>query len=218
VSKNELKYGIYIYCGVALLTVALLFLTFLTGSRGAILTEFCYIALILIDKLMQGKLVARKWIIAFWSILPILFVMFYTAKQGNLGTGTMLVDEEQGKGSATRMIVWGPALEIVEDNILFGDYYGISNGTGKSQMHNTHLDVIASYGFIPFLLFVLFLYKAVYGSSKNACTYFNKYSLWAFMSCFVSGIFEAVLVAGGLCVYILACGFLLLANSDIRQK
>lgn len=217
-SRKELKYGKYSFCVVVFLAVTLVLLTFLTGSRGAILTELCYVGFILIDKLMQGKLVAKKWIICIWSIVPMLFVIFYTAKQGDFGVGSMLVDEEQGKSSSTRMIVWGPALDIVEENIVFGDYCGISNGTGKSQMHNTHLDVIASYGLIPFLLFVLVLYKAVYSSSKNIYTNFNKYSLWAFMTCFVSGIFEAVLVAGGLCVYILACGFLLLANSDIKQK
>ena len=195
------------------LSIMLAVLLVLTFCRAALLTGICYLVLILIDKLCGGIIRLKKWMVFAWSILPMLFVIFYVALQGNIASESILVDEESGKSTDTRMVVWGPSVKTVKENLLFGDYNGISGGTGISQLHNTHLDVIASYGFLPFVMFVLILYKAV--SAIKTRSNLNKYSQWAFMVCFVSGVFEAVLVAGGLCVYILACGFLLLANSDI---
>ena len=83
-------------------------------------------------------------------------------------------------------------------------------------MHNTHLDVWASYGIIPFVLFVYLLYIIVRGVSDVCLNNLQRFSVFAFMACFVSGIFEASLVGGGSGIYILSCGFLLLAKSNCR--
>lgn len=122
--------------------------------------------------------------------------------------------ENAGKSSATRVPIWKPIITDFWHYFIIGDYYGISNGTGMSQLHNTHLDIYASYGFIPLILYITILYKAISHSMKYAVTRFQRVSLYAFVACMVSCMFEASFVAGSAGLFLLTVGFLILANSN----
>jgi O-antigen ligase len=134
---------------------------------------------------------------------------------GIIDIDTSLGIEGHGKTSDTKMMIWKPAFEAINQHFVLGDYYCISSGTGVSQLHNTHLDVFASYGFIPFILFISILFFQVSRVYEQATSLTNRIGVYAFMACFISGVFEASLVSGSAGLYVLSFGFLLLANSQI---
>lgn len=216
ISRQDLGYNKWLCLIMMPLAGFLFYLITFTGSRGAILTAVGFVVIVLVDVITR-KIRPVKGVIALWAIVPLLFVFIYVNFKGSLGGESILVNDEQGKSSDTRMIVWKPGLEMVKNNLLFGDYYGVGKGRagGFNHLHNTHLEVLACYGLIPFVLFVYILYKAVSSVSRKSSVRFNRYAVWAFMSCFISGLFEAALVSGGACLYVLTCGFLLLANSEV---
>ena len=67
------------------------------------------------------------------------------------------------------------------------------DGTGMSQMHITHLDVLCSYGIIPFCLFIYILRSIALTINSSSKTLEQYVSLCAFLSVLLFGVFEAAL-------------------------
>jgi hypothetical protein len=118
----------------------------------------------------------------------------------------------EGKGLDSRMRLWIQALRHLGESPIVGAYYAISGGTGMSQMHNSHLDIAASYG-IPVLVLVCWL---LYGYlHQRGRRYADKQSyiyILGFACTIILGIGEAALFSGGLGLYIFGGAFLLLAG------
>ncbi len=119
----------------------------------------------------------------------------------------------EGKGLNSRQGIWQFAWNAVLQSPLLGAYSQISGGSGASQMHNSHLDVLASYGGGVFCLFCLFLYglleKGCPGNRAMLCRL-------AFAALLLSGMGEAMLFSGGMGIYILPGMTLMLANDDFE--
>ena len=109
--------------------------------------------------------------------------------------------------------MWDPAIKLLKSNFILGDYSGISNGTGMSQLHNTHLDVICSYGIVPFMLFLSLLNSVCKRVSNQSMEYSNYCALCGFISVIIMGSFEAAVVAGAMGMNILTAGLIILANA-----
>lgn len=159
----------------------------------------------------------------FWSIaiawFPLLFVaaymlLVYTPWIQNLFS--FLVDV--GKGLDSRMRIWNGAIENIMDSPLIGNYYAISGGTGTAQLHNSHLDIAASYG-VPTLLSVGYLLtqylyqKGRYYADKESFSY-----IMSFACAILLGLGEAALFSGGLGIYIFVGLFLLLASREDTDR
>lgn len=163
----------------------------------------------------ERKLRCPGWLAALVSILPGLFVAGYrmlVSLEEVPGFLTVFVGE--GKRLDSRMAVWGPALEALGDSPVIGGYYRISDGLGTSQMHNSHLDIAASYG-VPVLWLVCvllgaYLYQGggAYADKARFCC------LLAFGCGLMMGLGEAAVFSGGLGIYIFVGMFLLLANEE----
>ena len=121
-----------------------------------------------------------------------------------------LVDE--GKGLDSRMRTWEPAVQALKGSPLLGAYCDISNGTGASQMHNTHLDIAVSYGVPVLVLVCLLLRNYLYQHGRR---YENKQEyiyILGFACAIMLGIGEAGLFSGGLSLYIFIGTFLLFTD------
>ena len=75
-----------------------------------------------------------------------------------------------------------------------------------AQLHNTHVDILATYGILVFILICIYLYHLM-------CRVQNKnedqsISLWAFVCTTLLGVGEAALFSGGLGIYLFAGLFL----------
>lgn len=154
------------------------------------------------------------WIIA---VLPALFISVYM----------WVVNEElvqrmfsfavgEGKGLDARVKIWSFGLRALWNSPIIGTYAGISGKTGASQMHNSHLDVAASYG-IPVLIMVVVLLKGYL--HQGGRTYISKNSylyMLSFACAMLLGIGEAAVFSGGMAIYVLIGTFLLLARKEVR--
>lgn len=100
----------------------------------------------------------------------------------------------EGKELSSRVEVWTRAVRIISRAPLTGDPAAIS----VSQLHNSHLDIAASYG-IPVLMLVCGLLKR----------YLRKPIPPGFVCCLLLGMGESALFSGGLGIYIFAGAFLL---------
>ena len=154
-----------------------------------------------------------------FSIAPAVFVMFYMAMV-NLPWVQIILDFLVGEGKAltSRHDVWETALTALYSSPLIGAYSQISNGEGALQMHNSHLDIAASYGIVVFLLVCYLLWRYLYQKGR----YYNHKSNYVYILGFVCaillGIGEAALFSGGLGIYVFIGTFLMLANYEKQES
>ena len=203
--------------GVRLALAGILaYFLWLTRSRNCMLAmavfTFCACMLPLAG---ERKLRMPGWMAALVSILPALFVAGYLliVSMGRVPDWLRLFVGD-GKGLDSRMAVWGPALEALGESPLIGAYCRISGGLGSSQMHNSHLDIAASYG-VPVLVPVcvlLGMYLHQGGREYRSRSHFC--NMLAFACGLLMGLGEAAVFSGGLGIYIFVGMFLHLANEE----
>ena len=85
-------------------------------------------------------------------------------------------------------------------------------------MHNSHINVLVSYGLIVFVLVMIFLFVVLSRSIKNGRGNKGALSVWAFIVCLILGSGEAILFSGGLSFYLLVGQFLLLSNAGQENR
>lgn len=203
-----------------ILALFLVWFVILTRSRN------CAIAVVLFSVISVWLMFSKKkelTIKKLWAVVvavfPGVFVLVYSTLVTNpwvQDTFSFLVTE--GKKLSSRMAVWGPALENLRKSPIVGAYHQISNGTGKSQMHNNHLDIAASYG-IPVLILVCVLLTCYMHHRGRSYTQKSSYIyMLAFCCAILLGIGEAAVFAGGMGIYIFVGTFLLLANMEDEEQ
>ena len=190
----------------------------LTGCRSAMIALLFFIFFIVMDIIFGRRFRLKKWMMAFIAVAPFVFVFVYVIYASSITFDVSFGIENAGKTAVTRLAIWKPIIDNFFHYFTFGDYYGISNGTGMSQLHNTHLDIFASYGMLPLILYILLVVKILWQSYKRANTRFHRASVYAFIACMVTGTFEAGFVAGSGGLFILTNGFILLANSRTNEN
>ena len=197
------------------LFVLLIWLIIQTKARSCLIGLALFILLCVVGKISKAKIVRNKIFIAAIILAPFILVIFYhyllNAQWVQRAFASFV---SAGKGLDSRLEVWDPAVKRLEHSFFLGDYSGISNGTGTSQLHNTHLDVICSYGLCPFLLFLWTLYTVCVKMRDRISTYSCYCALCGFLSIIIMGSFEAAVVAGAMGMNILTAGLLILANEE----
>lgn len=118
----------------------------------------------------------------------------------------------EGKDLDSRIRIWVPALQRLGESPIVGTYYAISRGTGMSQMHNSHLDIAASYGIPVLVLVCLLLYGYLHQRGRRYADKQGYIYILGFACAIILGIGEAALFSGGLGLYVFAGAFLLLAG------
>lgn len=152
------------------------------------------------------------------SIFPFVFAVIYMCViTGNWVQVLFGFLSGEGKGLDSRVKVWEPALLGIGDSPWIGSYYAISKGTGQSQMHNSHLDMAASYGLPVMLVVSMLLAMYIWNRGKKYRRSVGFLYMFAFCCTLMLGIFEASMFSGGLGVYIYMGMFLLLANSEAEE-
>jgi O-antigen ligase len=157
------------------------------------------------------------WFAALVAVLPIFFVLIYVAViDSPIVQSLFAFMDSKGKELNTRLVVWLPALEKVLLSPVFGSYSQISQFSQEAehiQMHNSHLDVLASYGFPVLVLVCFLLYRLLRGEHTQPSRHETALRL-CFSGTLLVGIGEAALFSGGLGIYIFAGIFLLLCNRE----
>lgn len=184
----------------------------MTGNRSSLMSLILWGILVIIDFIFKHKINFKKWMIWVLVAFPFIFVFIYATYAATIGDTITFGMDVRGKSNTSRNHVWMPILKDFFHYFFIGDYYKISNGTGFGQLHNTHLDVFASYGIFALILYIIFLFKITFKAWQHSHSLVQRTAAYAFISILVSCSFEAALVAGSVGLFILTGGFLLLCN------
>lgn len=198
------------------MAVFLAFFVFETRSRNAQIVLLAY-TLMCVWLIMQreGKLQIGKWAAALIASFPAIFAaayMYLISADWLNRMFSFLVEE--GKKLDSRAKMWGRAIEYVKQSPLIGSYYQIYKEIGGTQMHNTHLEIAASYGLVVLALVCVLLAGYIYRRGRTYKTKQSMSYLLGFCGALMSGMGEAALFSGGLGIYIIVGSFLLMANSS----
>ena len=193
----------YRRCGAGIMAVFVV----LTGARNAMLA----LVLFFICWMFWGRKQKTSRHPGLWAWSPLLFAAAYLLVMRLPQIQQWLQDwTEEGKSLDSRLELWQLARETIARSPLIGAYHGISDGTGISQLHNSHVDIAASYG-VPVLILVCILLRRWLCSGENG-------TIWGFVGALLLGFGEAAVFSGGLGIYIFAGMFLLLAKEDGNEN
>lgn len=182
-----------------------------TGSRTTLISIITFIILI-IYCLIKKRIKISNFLSSTLTLIPFIGSVIYMIMIENKTINIFRFMESEGKSLTSRYDVWVNAFNAIKEKPITGDYYGISQGTGMSQMHNSHIDILASYGIIVFILFSIYIINIVNSIKKRCINRFQLLSLIAFLIVIVMGIGEAAVFTGSLGMYVSSGGFLLLAR------
>lgn len=192
-----------------------------TLSRNALLAVGVFLVFLLVLFLLQKKdriIVIPQGILALCAVFPMIFAELYLQVVYNptiMRALSFIVEE--GKKLDSRVRIWKEAFGHFRNSPLLGAYYQISNGTGMSQLHNTHIDILTSYGIIVFLLTCIFLWQLMVVVQKNNSHYMQVVALVGFIAALFLGLGEAALFSGGLGIYLYVGIFLVMANRQEKK-
>lgn len=204
--KSKMK---KLFCGV--LMVPIIYFLYETESRTSLISLVVYFLLVLYV-LFKRRFGFNKLTIVIVILSPIIIAFSYMIMINNNSIEFLDFMSSEGKAVYSRQSVWSYAFEAIKTHPILGAYYQISGGSGMSQMHNTHLDIWASYGTIVFVLLMVYLIRLVIRISVGCTTKLQAICLMAFFAVIIMGMGEAALFSGGQGIYILSCSFLLLAR------
>lgn len=191
----------------------LLFFLWKTQARNALLAAvlfllfFFALSLRKTEQFRIGKPLAR--IAAVWPLLFVAAYILFLQLPGIMKLFSFL--ESAGKDLTSRMNIWLQAWQLWGASPIFGAYAQASGGTGSSQFHNTHLDILVSYGPIVLCLVCSFLVSMIDMGEKRQSRQQFLFTI-GFICEIILGVGEAAIFSGGLGVYLYAGTFLLLRN------
>lgn len=205
------KYWLKTLC--AIIGVADFNLMMMADSRNCIIS-FAIVVVATIYFMIKKKYRISPWILKFVAVFPLVFVWIYLSYVTviNIEGDTLL--NHEGKSVMSRVHIWNYVLDNLDGvNFIFGNYPII-----QGNAHNSHLSVLAGFGVIVAILFVVFLYKVMKHCSENLHSYKQAVCLVGFMGTIFIGMGEGALVCGSLGLYIPACTFLCLASVDWSEQ
>lgn len=173
-----------------------------TESRNALLAVAIFAVLIrpLFRRGRRGRKAGySKGFLGLVSVSPLLFALLYMRISRTSAFAEFFsFAAGEGKELDSRAEIWGAAFRHFLSSPVLGAYCQISNGTGVSQLHNTHVDILASYGISVLVLTCVFLYVLMRQLRDEA----SNNALTGFICVLFLGIGEAALFSGGLGIYL----------------
>lgn len=196
-----------------------------TQCRTALIAVVVFLAVLLERTLLRRvRAPIWKWVMAVSAMMPIIVVTFYMQMLSQTWfREAFSFMTGEGKELNSRYFIWSSALSMLRESPVFGAYYEASGGDGYSQMHNTHLDIAASYGVLSMILVSIFLYIVMRrvqerpddGMEKRKS--YRSVALIGFICAILLGSGEAAVFSGGLGIYIYAGVFLLNFDWEIPE-
>ena len=188
-----------------------------TKTRSVFLALVIFIILFFYSLFQKNKF--NKILTIILLLYPLIFSILYLYSI-NIPHILELFDfvSTPGKGLDSRLSTWLFAFNVIKNSKLFGNYFLISFGTGRSQLHNTHIDTMASYGCFVFLLFIIYLYRIIYPITASCKGITQKIALSSFFAIIIMGSGEAAFVSGSVGMYLLSCSYLLFARNTNKLK
>jgi len=193
-----------------------LFFIFQTLSRTSLLVIAFFMIISIVFSRKKHYYIPQNGLFKFLvTVFPLLFALFYMLVIDYINSSgflSFLVSE--GKGLDSREYVWKYAFELFQKSPLIGSYGYLATESEFSHLHNSHINILVSYGVVVFALVMVFIYIALDKSLKKSKGTQRAFAAWAFIVCLVLGAGESILFSGGLSFYLLVGQFLLVINAD----
>ena len=188
-----------------------IYLIFLTRCRNVLFALLLFLILLIIVMLKKKGTFSNTflWIL---NLLPLLFIPIYLHMVDPMieaGYLDFIIDE--GKPLGSRAIIWNLGFKYLKGYWLTGRY-SVTNMHGN--MHNSMMVLLCSYGILVTIAVIIYMYIILKSANDKATSKFQSYSLICFFAVLFMGIGEGFLFSGGVGIYIPACGYLMLANSE----
>lgn len=182
-----------------------------TGSRNCLLVAITAAAVLGVLFLRKKAFRIPLWLAVIIAVFPFLFAAAYlsivdTPVFQNLFS--FLVSD--GKGLDSRVTMWQTSFAQYWASPLLGSYSQIVQNDTSLQMHNTHIDILVSYGPMVLLLVCCVLYQLIHQSGRDK---FGIAASVCFAFTVIMGMAEAAIFSGGLGIYLFAGVFLLLRRT-----
>lgn len=195
-----------------ILLISNITLLFETDSRNPLIALVLFLGLFLLCK-FKSTLHFSKGFNLMVNISPSVFIFMYlTFIDAIIKSGWLDFLVSAGKSLSSRVKIWKYFLESLGNNWLLGDYANLSGNA-----HNSHLVLLCSFGLMVYILTIVFTYILVNRVSERIQNKFQFYSLAAFFAIIFMGFGEGALYSGGLGLYFLCGGFIILANSNLKE-
>ena len=182
-----------------------------TTARACMLSLVAFVLLLVFCKKYNRTLTF------FVVIFPLVFAILYMKLVDTEFMQWFEFLESEGKTLTSRERIWEYTFAIIKRNLIFGNYYVATGGTGLSNLHNIHLDTLAAYGIFVFALTV-WIMTAVLNKIGKGIKKWGMTEISAFYAIILSGTFEAALFSGSQGVYFLVGGFLMMAKYHKKQR
>ena len=150
---------------------------------------------------------ARNSIIAL-LLIAVFVIIFVISRRKSISKSVIVALD-------SRLTKWNELFGLASSNFIFGAYSTMSDGTGISQGLNTGVDVLVSYGFVVYFLFICLLYQCVMAINRDS----NRISaiiLYGFLGLLFAGAGEAAMFSGGTGISVIAFELLVISNSMKR--
>lgn len=186
-----------------------------TKSRNCMLVFAIFIMqMIVYYRMPKIKIFSKKIYAKIMAVWPLIFAIVYMlVVQIPVISQIFSFMISEGKGITSRYRLWSSAFKFVYNSPIIGAYSQISMGTGESHMHNSHMEVMASYGVLVLIIVCVFLYTVIWNKIRSNSSAGNMLYNISFASVLLVGMGEAALFSGGIGVYLFV-GMLLLFNND----
>ncbi len=193
--------------------IQLLKLLVLTRARSCFIGITAFFILLILGAWNKKT---NRFVLLCIAIIPFVFVIIYLKIAYSAWFQQMFgFIISVGKSLTSRVEIWRYALERFWEHPITGNYSGISFGTGQSQMHNTHIDVLSSYGILAAILFVKNLYQNMVAVNDYTDSFYQYAAFCAFCAIIITGVFEAAVVSGAMGLNLLTVSFLVLAKNGL---
>ena len=205
-------------CLLFLLAAAETVFLYQTFSRNSLLAIAVFLFLSLFQFFKRRELKLKSWVLWLITAAPLLFALLYMEIVQSLSFTKMFAFiVSEGKDLDSRTFIWNRALSAFKSSPVIGAYCQSSNGTGLFQMHNSHIDIMTSYGVTVLLLTCLFLHGLMRAIQKKSQSCEQNVALVGFACIIFLGVGEAAVFSGGLGIYLFAGVFLLIQKQSTES-
>lgn len=199
-------------CVFVSLLLVLLYFLLLTKARACILALGVYLVMFFWPNIQY-----KKWLTFLFLIFPLLFAIVYMQLISNDTVREIFSFlQSEGKTLTSRVTIWNNAFNSIKNNLLFGDYYFATGGTGLGQLHNLNLDILGAFGLITFSCMIIYLYRLINSIGEQSATHNQILCIYSYYALMISGTFEAALYSNSQGMYVLSAGLFVMARYNKR--
>lgn len=192
-----------------------------TQNRSCLIVMAFFAVMVLLGLFTRRYRLPRV-LLAVLLLVPLLCYLLYRPVINSAAFNQMFsFAVSKGKGLDSRIMIWDYAGTLLKNGgWIIGRYAALhfENTTGMLQMHNSHLDILVSYGIIPFILFMKLHYDILTAANERVESFGQYVAFCGFLTVVMLGAFEAGIYAGCTSLNFLTGTYLVLAGHGLKAK